>query len=61
MDHRKKSTGRALRLIETQGKTCTLTMVKSYELRENSAGWALHTVTEWEFPSCGPWKVRKNG
>jgi hypothetical protein len=36
-------------------------MVKSYILREKSAECILRVVTEWEFSSCGMWKVRKNG
>jgi hypothetical protein len=36
-------------------------MVLLYIFTEKSACQVLHTVTEWEFPSCGTWKVRRNG
>jgi len=29
--------------------------------REKSADWVLRTSIDWEFPSCGTWKVRRNG
>jgi hypothetical protein len=35
-------------------------MVLLYILTEKSAAQVLRTVTEWEFPSCGMWKVRRN-